>query len=76
MLNAAAFDRVISTIEDDIVPVLRCLGTLGGMLKGVQAAIREELRQDVPLSLAMLSSALLTSRPTLFKRALHGCVAE
>ena len=36
-LSAAAVDSLVSAIEPEVVPVLRCLVTLGGMLKEVRA---------------------------------------
>lgn len=51
-LNAATVDHFLSDVDDAVVPVVRCLATLGGLLKELQRKIRDEHHQDVPLSLA------------------------
>lgn len=53
-LNTAAMDRILDNVGDEVVPVVRCLATLGGILKELQNQFRDQHQQDVPLSLAML----------------------
>lgn len=53
-LNAAAMDQVLDEVDEDVVPVVRCLATLGGMLKEAQRRVRDVAHQHVPLSLASL----------------------
>lgn len=53
-LNTAALDSILDDVGDDIVPVVRCLATLGGILKEVQRRVNDEHHQNVELSLASL----------------------
>eukprot|EP00401_Gymnodinium_catenatum_P006398 CAMPEP_0117514548 /NCGR_PEP_ID=MMETSP0784-20121206/30126_1 /TAXON_ID=39447 /ORGANISM="" /LENGTH=541 /DNA_ID=CAMNT_0005310347 /DNA_START=13 /DNA_END=1634 /DNA_ORIENTATION=+ len=53
-LNTAAMDSILNDVGDEIVPVVRCLATLGGILQGLQRKLRDQRQQDVPLSLAAL----------------------
>ena len=53
-LTSAGVDRMVSQIDSEAVPLLRCIVTLGGMLKEVQRALRSEWHHDVPLELATL----------------------
>lgn len=57
-LTAAAVDELLENVEDEIVPVVRCLATLGGMLKESKRRLREMAQRDLPLSLAMLWAPL------------------
>lgn len=59
-IGTAAMDSILDDVDEDIVPVVRCLGTLGGMLKELQRKVHEEYQQDVDLSLATLWSPLAT----------------
>jgi len=54
VINDAAIDHILDNVGDDVVPVVRCLATLGGILKTLQQKIRDEHSQNVPLSLASL----------------------
>jgi len=51
-LSNAAIERLLDDVDTDVVPVVRCLAILGGMLKKTQQRLREEHDQDVALSLA------------------------
>lgn len=53
-LNHAAMDSILDDVSDDIVPIIRCLATLGGILKELQRRLREDHHQDVQMSLASL----------------------
>mmetsp|Transcript_116298 Transcript_116298/g.323984 ORF Transcript_116298/g.323984 Transcript_116298/m.323984 type:complete len:549 (+) Transcript_116298:73-1719(+) len=53
-INTAAIDNILDEVGADVVPVVRCLATLGGLLKELQRQIRDEHQHDVPLSLAAL----------------------
>jgi len=53
-LNNACADNLLEHISTDVVPVVRCLGILGGMLKEMQAKIQDRTQQVMPLSLASL----------------------
>ncbi|CAE8621863.1 unnamed protein product [Polarella glacialis] len=53
-INVAAIDNLLDDVSEDVVPVVRCLATLGGLLKELQQTIRDEQGHDVPLSLAKL----------------------
>uniref|UniRef100_A0A7S4VJF1 ABC1 atypical kinase-like domain-containing protein n=1 Tax=Alexandrium monilatum TaxID=311494 RepID=A0A7S4VJF1_9DINO len=53
-INTAAIDNILDGVSDDVVPVVRCLSVLGGMLKELQQHIRSEHQHEVPLSLAAL----------------------
>jgi hypothetical protein len=43
-LNAAAIERMIAHISDELVPVVRCLATLGGMCGGTGSELRRHRR--------------------------------
>jgi len=53
-INNAAIDNMLENISDDVVPVVRCLSILGGMLQAMQQKLHEQMGVDVPLSLASL----------------------
>lgn len=54
-LSSAAMDNVLdNTMSDEVVPVIRCLATLGGILQAMQLKLREQVQQHIPLSLASL----------------------
>eukprot|EP00662_Eupelagonemidae_sp_cell21_P056619 gene56619-biopygen68184 len=53
-VRAAAAESIVDDIDEDATPVVRCLVTLGGTLKELQARVREEAGADAPLSLAAL----------------------
>lgn len=53
-INAAAVDSVLEDVDDSVVPIVRCLATLGGMLKEIQRAVRAEHGENLQLSLASL----------------------
>jgi len=57
-INMAAVDGILEDVADDVVPVMRCLAVLGGILKELQRSIRDQHQQDVPLSLASLWAPL------------------
>ncbi|CAJ1342599.1 unnamed protein product [Effrenium voratum] len=53
-LQEAASQDLLRHIDQEVVPVVRCLAILGGILKMMQQQIREEHHHDIPLSLAFL----------------------
>lgn len=53
-INTAGVERILDDVHDDVVPVVRCLATLGGLLQAVQRTIRQQQQHDIPLSLASL----------------------
>jgi len=53
-LTDAAVDNILSDVDDSVVPIVRCLATLGGLLKEMQRAIRNEHQQNMRLSLAAM----------------------
>eukprot|EP00928_Gymnodinium_smaydae_P018277 TRINITY_DN16966_c0_g1_i1.p1 TRINITY_DN16966_c0_g1~~TRINITY_DN16966_c0_g1_i1.p1 ORF type:complete len:323 (-),score=49.17 TRINITY_DN16966_c0_g1_i1:137-1105(-) len=53
-IEHAAVDSVLQNVSSEVVPVIRCLTILGGMLKTAQRRIRDTHQHDVPLSLASL----------------------
>lgn len=59
-INTAAIDKVLDDVSDEVVPVVRCLATLGGLLKQLQRSLREQRQQDIPLSLASLWAPFAT----------------
>jgi len=53
-LSEAALDRMLAGIADEVVPVVRCLVVLGGLMKELRRRIYDDLQQEVPLSLDIL----------------------
>lgn len=53
-INDAAAGHVLEDVDTAIVPVIRCLAVLGGLLKKAQRQIQTEYNQNLPLSLASL----------------------
>lgn len=54
-LSAAAMDNVLdNAMSDEVVPVIRCLATLGGILQAMQLKLHGQVQQHIPLSLASL----------------------
>jgi len=53
-LSDAAMDGVLDSVSDDMAPVVRCLATLGGIMKEVQRLLNEEGHGNVELSVASL----------------------
>jgi len=53
-INNAAVDGVLKEVHQDIVPVVRCLAILGGMLRTMQQKIQDQSTTAVELNLARL----------------------
>merc|ERR1712232_615846 len=49
-----SLNQICDDLDHDIVPVIRCLAMLGGMLKEMQKELQQHTQQDVHLSLAAL----------------------
>lgn len=53
-LNNAAGMDMLQDISHEVVPVVRCLSILGGMLQKMQQKLQEQAQVQIPLSLAGL----------------------
>lgn len=53
-LSAAAVDQFLENVADEVVPVVRCLALLGGMLKEAHLRLRGAMPHPVHISLAAL----------------------
>lgn len=59
-INSAAIDGILDDVGDDVVPVVRCLATLGGILKEIQRRVSDGHHGNINLSLARLWSPFAT----------------